>query len=101
MQMELSSEPYQHIWWEPEVKDYCMNTRNPDGTVRDLDWMTEEFKRFFKLKRNMTELHDWGGSATAGCTCRKCGSWSKSNWNLPERGCTPARPELSTALRII
>ena len=91
---------YRSIWWDRETKQYYMNTLSPDGTLRDLDWMGKEFKRFFKFKYDSSELHDWHGSATAGLTCRKCGSWNKTGWDLPERGCYPARPELSTAMVI-
>lgn len=92
---------YRNIWWDPELEDYLMNTKNPDGTVRDLDWMCAEFKRFFQFKTDSSELHNWEGSAHAGLTCTKCGSWVNTWHTAPTRGCTPSRPELSTAMVVV
>ena len=90
--------PYRSVWWENDISDWCVNTRNRDGSPRTIDDMLMMLRLQHTWRYNTSELHNWRGTASSGLTCVKCGSWC-NNWHIPpKRGCTPARPELTTNL---
>lgn len=90
--------PYRSVWYERDIKDWCVSTRNEDGSPRTIDDCLAELKRHSDWREATQQLHDWKGSAYSGLCCTKCGCWCNTWHTPPVRGCKPARPELSTVM---
>lgn len=81
---------YRSVWWDAKKKDHFISTRNPDGSVRDIDEMNTAWKTFCTFQFNSSELHDWSNGYNGDHGCRKCGAWASGHNNpvsLPTRGC--------------
>jgi hypothetical protein len=89
---------YRSFWYEND--ELWISTSNADGSPRTIDVMLDVLNTHYQNIRNRSPLHDWGGNAINGLTCRKCHSWCNTWHTPPKRGCNHSRTLTIVAPRL-
>lgn len=88
---------YLSVW--VDNGEVFINTRNRDGSCRNIDDMTQVYRQWCLFRKLSSALHEWYRTPTGDISCRKCGTWAVGWSVVPSRGCNNSK-SLSVAPRL-